>query len=231
MKLKTAARFCLDLLFPPRCVFCGCVVRPLEQVCTSCRSENQPAQPMERMQLAAGGNTIPCVAVYRYDGSVREAILRYKFGGEKGSAAFFAGQLAKQLAGEEKIRFDAVTCVPLSSERKKQRGYNQSELIARGAAEILGVSYEQTLLKVKHNSEQHLLSRAERIQNVHGVYRVRDGVQTGKSYLLVDDIVTTGSTLSECASVLLLSGAKAVACAAVACAPLQKDDVENQRTM
>ncbi len=110
--------------------------------------------------------------------------------------------------------------MPISSERKKSRGYNQSELVARGVSSFLGIPYSDCLVKIKDNPEQHFLSNSGRKSNVKGVYRLSGTDIKDKKVLLIDDIVTTGSTISECAKVLRSGGAE-VYCAAVALAKMQ----------
>ena len=144
-------------------------------------------------------------------------MIRFKFYGEKKYADFYAEKLAELLRkGPVPARFDVVTAVPVSRERKEARGYNQSELLARRLARELSVPYADCLVKIRDNPEQHLLSRPDRLKNVKGVYRALRPQARGKRIQLVDDIVTTGSTLLECAEVLFEGGAEAVDCAAVA---------------
>ena len=123
---------------------------------------------------------------------------------------------------------EVVVSVPISKERLKERGYNQSELIAKKTAECLGIPYANCMIKTKHNSEQHRLHLKDRKENVKGVYELEENKHiTNKKVLLVDDIVTTGYTLAECASVLMEHGAKEVLCGAVACRPNIYSDTQD----
>lgn len=215
--LARLAVFLLDLLFPPRCVFCGKIVAPGKKVCPDCSRAIIPLDQVRRMNLADCGKNIPCVVVYPYSGNVRKSILRFKFGGERQNAVFYADRIAEQL-----IRFvpdgnfDTVVPVPISAERKKKRGYNQSELIAARVAEKLQIPCENSIEKARDNPEQHRLKKTDRRNNVKNAYRCGGEGALGKRILLVDDIVTTGSTLTECARVLFGAGAESVVCSAVA---------------
>ena len=113
---------------------------------------------------------------------------------------------------------------PVSPRRKWRRGYDQVELIARAAAKELGLAPTPTLRKVRHNDPQSSMKdAAARRANVLGVYRVIDPeAVSGKRILILDDILTTGATLSECARTLLTAGAKEVNCATVAVASHQR---------
>nr|WP_286166976.1 phosphoribosyltransferase family protein [Clostridium sp. D33t1_170424_F3] len=99
----------------------------------------------------------------------------------------------------------------------RARGYNQSALVAKEAAQLLKLPYRVILEKYKENRIQHELDRRNRAKNVRGVYRFLPGEEiTGKRILLIDDIMTTGATLQECADVLLCHGAASVLCAVIA---------------
>lgn len=215
MKHDRRFSFLIDLLFPPRCALCGSVVAPGASVCPTCETECVCMQGCRRIDLGENGKTIPCMVPYRYEGKVREAIIRFKFYGQTRSALFFGQQIAAQF--QQGAPFDFVTAVPVSRRRRKTRGYNQSELIARRAADLLALPYRESLVKTADNREQHRLAKQERHRNVQGVYSAaQKGVVQGARILLVDDIVTTGATLGECAKVLYLAGAQSVCCAAIA---------------
>ncbi|QAT49649.1 ComF family protein [Caproiciproducens sp. NJN-50] len=217
MSLKRILFFCLELFFPPRCVFCDKIISPGTKICKTCAAAIAPVNALRCMNLPGCGQNIPCIVLYPYESQVRDSIIRFKFYGEKKNADFYAEQLSELVRKRMKpSSFDLVTAVPISRERKQGRGYNQSELVARKVADQLGLSYEECLEKVRDNPEQHLLPRLERLKNVAGVYRADGNRIAGKRILLIDDIVTTGSTLCECAEVLLKTGARTVSCAAVA---------------
>jgi len=218
VKIKSLFYVVMDLIFPPRCVFCSKVVPSGSQVCEKCDAEILRIDAVKCIYISNMGEAILCAVPYLYQDKVRQSIIRFKFYGQKQFAAFYAEKMAEHiLKSYLPLRFDAVTSVPISAERRKLRGYNQSELIARAAAKQLNLPYYEYLVKTADNKEQHKLNKKERNKNVKGVYKAIDGRDiAGKNILLIDDIVTTGATLRECASVLLQSGAQKVDCAAIA---------------
>ena len=217
MSLKKLLIFCLELLFPPRCIFCGKIVAPGTKIYAGCAGEIAPINSVRCMKPPGKGKAMKCAVLYSYQDRVRQSIIRFKFYGEKAYAEFYADRLAELVRKRlDPSGFDLVTAVPISEKRKKLRGFNQSELLARPLARKLGLPYGECLLKIRDNPEQHRLSREERLQNVRGMYRALRPQTQGKRILLVDDIVTTGSTLLECAGTLYSGGAEAVACTAVA---------------
>lgn len=226
MILKRLALFGMDLLFPPRCIFCNEIIAPGTKICQKCAKEILPSGTVRCVPISVHNRKISCAFLYPYEGKVRDSILAYKFHGQKQYADFYAERLTKQVSEVfPEAGFDFVTSVPLSDERRKERGYNQSELIAKPIAAALNLPYLPCLQKIKKNQVQHLLNREQRMQNVRGVYGLCGDSVKGKRILLVDDIVTTGSTLSECANALFQGGANKVACAAIARA--MPEQVEN----
>lgn len=159
-----------------------------------------------------------CVAPFSYDSSVRQAIINYKFNGKKFNAKSFASAVSTVVENVYKdMDFEVVCCVPLSRQRQKQRGFNQSELIARAVADYFNKPFEMLLIKNKDNVEQHTLSATDRIKNVLDVYALTDSEKVrNKKILLIDDIATTGNTLAECCRTLKTGGADRILCAAIA---------------
>ena len=161
-----------------------------------------------------------CTAPFSYDSTVREAVINYKFRGRRYNAKSFSEAICRVVENVYKdMSFDVVSCVPLSKERKRGRGFNQSEIVARNVAQYFGKPFENLIIKTVNNAEQHNLSAEERIKNVIGVYSPADTEKIkGRKILLVDDVVTTGNTLAECCRVLKNSGAERIICAAIAIA-------------
>ncbi|NOX88229.1 MAG: ComF family protein [Calditrichaeota bacterium] len=127
------------------------------------------------------------------------------------------------------LEFDLVTAVPLNPVRLKERGYNQSALIAEHLSEITRIPFDDTILqRIRNTQTQTKLSRAERQQNVKEAFIVTGKVK-GKRILLIDDVITTGSTLNECAHVLKAAGSDRITIAAIATPVdfLQSDATDN----
>lgn len=206
----------LDLLFPPKCAFCRRLVKSNNNLlCPACRAnlpytEDGGAQHGDFFRL--------CVSALYYEDRVREALLRYKFQGSSGYAGTFGRLLADCIRAELRGQYDLISWVPLSRERLRERGYDQAMLLAQAAALELQDVAVSTLDKVRNAEKQSGVGSAEkRRANISGAYRVADAeLIQGRRILLIDDIVTTGATLSECARTLLEGGASEVVCATVA---------------
>lgn len=204
-----------ETLFPPKCVLCGTLLEKHElDLCTHCRVDS-PECPIKRSQFPFLESWL---AVWYYEGDVRKSLLRYKFRHRRHYAAAYGRLLAMKLLREREEQYDLITWVPISRWRALRRGYDQVELLAGAVCVELGQEPVRTLRKIRHNPPQSgIVGRAERRANVLGVYEAVDpAVLRDKRILLLDDIITTGATISECARVLLTAGAREVHCAAVA---------------
>ena len=205
------------LLFPPKCVLCNRILSRDElDLCHDCR-QDAPECGAKGTKPQFVESTL---ALWHYEGLVRRSLLRYKFYGKRHYAASYGRLLAMKLQREREGEFDLITWVPVSRWRKLRRGYDQVELLARAICTELGLEPVKCLKKIRHNRTQsRIVGQAHRRANVLGVY---DAVEKerfrGKRILLLDDIITTGATVGECARVLLTAGAKEVHCAAVAAA-------------
>lgn len=206
----------LDLLFPPRCVFCGRLLEEGEGICPHC-VRALPYTHGTGAEQRGEGITL-AVSPLRYEGEVRQSIRRYKFEGRRWYARTYGGLMAACVREHLDGRFDALTWVPLSQRRRKERGYDQALLLARSVGEHLGMEPEEVLCKVRHTRAQSGLSDGEeRRANVRDAYRCsRPERVAGRRFLLVDDVITTGSTLAACAAVLRQAGAADVVCVTAA---------------
>ena len=208
-------RFLLDLLYPPRCVLChGFLPDSREPVCNGCASGFMGREPRCRQ----GKHYSRCLAPFSYTEPVRGSIHRYKFGDCRFYAGFYADSMAAVLCQEPHFAADLVTWVPVSKKRRRRRGYDQAELLAKALAKRLEVPAVSCLVKLRDNPAQSgIRDRDERKKNVSGVYAPNPAADiAGKSILLVDDVITTGATVEECSKVLRKSGASGVFCAAAA---------------
>ncbi len=206
-----------DLLFPPKCVLCRKVLEHYEQdICTFCR-QNAPLCPISKAKLPFVEKWI---ALWYYQDDVRKSVLRYKFGNRRSYAQNYARILAQKLKAEHPDGFDVLTWVPISPIRKLKRGFDQVEKLAFALGEQLGMQPVRTLRKIRHNRPQSGISGpAHRRANVLGVYKaVNPEALWNKRVLLLDDVITTGATVGECARVLLTAGAREVYVGAVAAA-------------
>lgn len=199
-------RALLEFFFPSRCCFCRRLTRNGSFLCRACAGKYPDRPPGQRERALT--RTLRCLSPLRYEGEARRALLRYKFGGLPGYAAVFGAYMRECLDGGD--GFDCVAWVPLSAKRLRKRGYDQARLLAEELAERLGLPCLPLLEKTRHSPAQSgLHSREQRRRNAAGAYRCAGGA-AGKRILLVDDIVTSGATLTECARVLRQAGARSV---------------------
>lgn len=208
-------RWFLDLLYPPRCVLChGFLPSSRQWVCDTCAVKILGREPRVRQ----GGHFTRCIAPFSYEEPVRSSIHRYKFRSCRFYAHFYAGAMAACLRQEAVLNAQLITWVPISRKRKKQRGYDQSQLLALTLAKHLELPAVPCLAKTRDNPAQSgLRDRDERKKNVSGVYvPLPEGGFSGKRVLLVDDVITTGATLEECSRILRKGGADSIICAAAA---------------
>ena len=206
----------LEWLFPRKCILCRSILGKEEtDLCRACRMD-QPEYPFGRKKVP---HISALTALWRYDGDVRKSIHRYKFGGARHYADAYGRLLAMRISRDLPTA-DVITWVPVSRKRRRARGYDQVELLAKAVGPELGIPVEPLLEKFRDNrANSGLKTPAERRANVLGVYKVIEPERLhGKRVLLLDDIVTTGATASECARVLLTAGAEEVIFAAVAAA-------------
>ncbi len=198
----------LDFFFPRRCTFCHRITQDHAEVCLQCRRKLPYSEAAARQSIPG---LSACYSPLYYTDSVRRSLLRYKFGGLNLYAAAYGEFLAKCI-DENKISCDSITWVPLSRRRLRTRGYDQARLLAEETAKRTGFPCIATLRKKRNNPAQSSTGSAEkRRRNVKGVYEaLPEAAIRGKTILLIDDIVTTGATLSECAGVLRRAGASEV---------------------
>ena len=207
-----------QLLFPPRCILCRQLLKKEEtDLCHHCR-ENGPEVTKEKFKYSFIARWC---AIWYYKDEVRGSILRYKFYGRQSYCDVYGRLLAMKLHRCNLDDFDVLTWIPISALRRYRRGFDQVELLANAVAAELGISAVKVLKKIRHTPPQsRLKSAAQRRANISGAYRVCDPDSVrGKRVLLLDDIITTGATISECARMLTLAGAAEVCCASVAVAP------------
>jgi ComF family protein len=206
----------MSLLFPRKCVLCRKLLEHKQiDLCHDCR-QNAPEiiKTKFRISFVAGWT-----AVWYYKDDVRSSLLRYKFRNAR-SYAHAYGRLVAMKLQKEDFQYDILTWVPTGWLRRFTRGYDHVALLAKAVGEELGVTPVKTMRKVRQTKPQSRLKDvAARRANILGAYKATNpALLKGKRILLLDDIITTGATASECARVLLTAGAKEVSCAAVAAA-------------
>lgn len=211
----------LQFVAPANCLSCQL---PGDLLCRSCLT----SAPIQRTgtcfrcnKLSPSGRTCPTcrthsrlfgvtVASY-YDGVIKELILALKFGQAQSAAELGAQMLIPKLNA---ANYDLVTSVPSAPRRYRRRGYNQSALLAKTLGRQLGLPYTELLGRtVEH--DQIGANRQERLDQIQGAFYAKRAA-SGQRILIVDDVLTTGATLSECALILKTAGARRVSGAVLA---------------
>ncbi len=209
----------LDLLYPPRCPACGRLTGEL--LCPAClvklESIRGPICGRCGRPRSISSHSCPDCAgeqpyfssarsAWVFAGPGRELIYDFKYRNNTRLAEALAKELLPFVTSH-----DVVSWVPLARSKKWARGYNQAELLGRRLARLTGRPAVAFLKRIRRTADQSRLSPAERRKNVSRAFAVRRGTSvTGLSVLLVDDVLTTGATASECARVLVESGATTV---------------------
>ncbi len=152
----------------------------------------------------------------RYDSGLTKVLHAFKFGGQTFLAGPLSDLLAEVIFAHGAIAFDVFVPVPMHRAKLRRRGYNQAELLAQRLSKTTRIDFDDRLLrKVEERRTQSELKKAERRANVKGTLHAPGGAE-GKRILIVDDICTTGETLSACGEVLRAHGARAVSAVTVA---------------
>ena len=220
-EIKAAAKRLLKIVYPNRCRICGEVIELDAGICAECSRVDKKALP-RCYSCGCSKDDCTCkknknefkriVAPYYYDGQIKKGVSNFKRGGMPFLAESMAQDISVCIEKEyDDIELDYITFVPMTRGERTKRGYNQSELIARELSKLIHVECVPLLIKEEKTRPQKEMSSKERLVNLFGVFEVKNiELIQNSSILLVDDIKTTGSTLSECAKMLNLYGAKEV---------------------
>lgn len=211
----------LRMLFPPKCVLCRNLLSDNEtDLCHNCRTD-APEYTIAKKPISfiAGWTTI-----WYYRENVRSSILRYKFRNARAYAPVFGRILAMKIIKDLPDDIDVLTWIPVSRQRRFSRGYDQVELLVNEIGKEIHLQPTRHLVKIRNTPSQSTLIRpSQRRANVLGAYIAKHPAEiVGKRVLLIDDVLTTNATASECAKTLLFAGAKDVYFASVAATPHKK---------
>ncbi len=244
MDFQNLKLFILHILFPKTCLHCrkDLEFRDTAPLCPECfsRMERIPGLFCNRCGLplpyggahchacrGGRGDQYKCSlirAAFVFNPQLRSLVHAFKYKGKTSLARHFGNWLAAAWERYPEIHdSDILSFVPLSQKRLKERGYNQSGLLAKAFAVKTGLALEDGLLKKsKETKSQASLSKAERMENIKNAFEVIDPARVkGKKVLLIDDVCTTGATLEECASALKKAGAQKVSALVLAREPLK----------
>lgn len=235
--IKKNMNLILNILFPPRCVFCSRIMNwsteEEELLCPDCLSQipfidtpgcNFCGKRLEQDTICScrleEDNLFysKAYSACEYKGIIRNRLLDFKFSNRKGLSKVFAGLIIRKLQMTNEKTFDIIISVPIHEVKFEKRGYNQSELISEHIAKYyLKPLVKKNLVKTRETHTQSKLHKKDRVQNIKNAFEIilKEEV-IGKNILLIDDILTTGSTVNECSKVLMQNGAKEVIVATVA---------------
>ena len=204
----------LNLIYPNVCGICDKICK--ESLCKKCelKLEAYKIACLKNYKNAEKVYFDYCINMLKYESIIREKIIDYKFN----ERTYLYKTFAKIILKDEKIcrflkeRCDIIIPIPMHKYKKRLRGYNQTELIAKELSNTLKIPINtKILIKKKNNKTQSTLTKSERTKNVKGAFEALDIENIkNKEILLFDDIYTTGNTLNECSKILKKVGAKSV---------------------
>lgn len=227
----------VSLIFPNRCLSCN-KITPLKHFCKDClppptlihiKTCEKCGLPIKlcacKWNFYYFDKMISCLEA---DDKTKNSFYSFKFGGNRSGFEFFSEKMVEMLNEKHSdLKIDIITSVPSHKSTVNERGYDQVKLLAKGISKGVGVNYIPLLRQPKKSSKQHETeSINQRFSNVVGKYSFCNNQNIkGKTVLLVDDIKTTGATLSQCAKELKLSGAeKVIAITALTVYPKNKEE-------
>ncbi|MEI6349614.1 MAG: ComF family protein [Verrucomicrobiota bacterium] len=236
-RFRTAAEGFLNLLYPPHCTICLTETAAGEHLCEACLRE-LPRIEAPCCQVCSepfsgqidGEFTCPncaerkfhfkcAVASYRSTKVVRELIHRFKYNRKFYLRHILAEWLADNLADPrlQSPSIDRIVPVPLHAARRRERGFNQAGVLAELLSNKSGIPLSDCVRRIRYTTTQTRYDRQTRMQNLRDAFSLRKSADVqGLHLLLIDDVFTTGSTVDECAAVLMAAGAASVRVATVA---------------
>ena len=200
-----------DFIFPPHCIHCGQYDTTMDFLCDNCLNQMETLGEIET-DLP---NISRLFCAFHFNPVLQTAVHYWKYKKRTKLTPRFTEELCKILPKKE---IDIIVPIPLHHVKKRDREFNQSELLARYIARLMNVHHDGKILsRIRYTNTQTQLSSLERISNVRGAFVIKKpGQIRQKNVLLVDDVFTTGSTMNECAKVLMAGDAKTIIGAAIA---------------
>ncbi|MBN8827685.1 MAG: ComF family protein [Sphingobacteriia bacterium] len=226
----------IDIIFPPKCLFCQKIILDHLTICSDCFKEIEFVGKNKCKRCAVPlkydyGEEIECArciesspvynklhAIFYYGDYLKEAVHKFKYTDKTSYSKFFSTYMVRSISNEFK-NFDYLTYVPLHYLKIIKRKYNQSNLLARNVSRLINMPVIHALKRVKNTVPQNNLKYTERQINVKDVFVFNKKISNkikGKNILLIDDVVTTGSTVNECAKILIEAGANSVSVLCIA---------------
>lgn len=203
-------RYLTALIYPVRCPICNKIIDSDESFCEKC--SNELIRYTDSFKIP---KVKKFIAAFEYNQKIAPAIFIMK-NGISGNAPYAFGKAVSECIKSENIKnIDFIISVPMFRDNLKKRGFNQAELIAKEAGFLLDIEIRSDLIKKNRKTlAQKNLTKAQRQTNLKNAFSVTDKIAVeNKNILIIDDVCTTGSTLSEITNLLLDSGASEVYCA------------------
>lgn len=210
--IESVFRAMKDIVYPNNCVICNNFVKESRNcLCKRCFSKFEPTwleDWIDKLRFSDGIDEI--YSAWYALGAINDIIHNIKYHNQPRLGEELGRRIANEIPIDELDKIDLITAVPLNVVRNRGRGYNQSEWICKGLAKAWNVPYQFNLLKrVKHTDTQTDLSASERKQNMKNAFTTTNKIDS-LSIAIIDDVITTGATLSACAVVLKNSGASKI---------------------
>lgn len=217
-------------IFPKRCSVCGEVVAFDEEFCHLCVDDLPVIKPPLCLKCGCEKSNCVCknhkqdieykavIAPFYYENQIKVGVLNFKMHGFKNLYKSYGKFIADKVSEYYSlVNFDCVTYIPMMKSDEISREFNQSELLAKTVSNYIGVEFSKCLIKKRKTKTQKKQSAKERFANMYNAFDLyKNANVTGKTILLIDDVKTTGATLSSAALTLKAYGAKAVYCAVFA---------------
>ena len=218
-----------NLFFPAKCGFCENITGNYNYICSNCEKQKYNE---DREHCVLCGKKIyleknicsncrerrvyyeKLIFFGEYKEVLKDKIISYKFNDRSYLYNFFAELLFPKLVDE---KIELITSVPISRKRMKERGYNQSELIAKKLSKLLEIQHKNLLIKKHETKRQSELSKIERSINVRNSFEIiKNNEIKNKNILLIDDVFTTGATVNECSRIIKAAGVNSIKVAVIA---------------
>ena len=195
-----------DFVYPPYCILCEAELEPENKlVCNNCWERLTPSEELESFITQD-----QIFSVFPYSSDMKTIIHEFKYYGKTHLAGHLGTAVGKLVLENKQLSHtDYIVPVPLHKVRFRSRGFNQSELLSEIISEVTGISFiTDQLIRKRYTETQANLPVNKRAKNVEGAFKIRDeNIFNKKRVLLVDDVITTGSTILECIKVLKAGGA------------------------
>lgn len=203
-------------MFPPVCAICGELNK--EYLCEECKNDLNKISKVT-IDKYNNRNFSNHIYMFKYKELVREKLIEYKFNNQPYYYKTFAKIFIKNKKMYDILKtYDIIIPVPLNNIRKRQRGYNQTELIAKELVKSFkNLEYMNILIKTKNTVPQSTLNKQQRQENLKNAYKLKENTRiNNKNILLFDDIYTTGTTANECAKILKTLGKNKISVLSIA---------------